>query len=329
LDESAETTPLLGHRDRVLALDLAPNGRHALSGSADSTVRFWNLDSQESRSWPQVHGSAVQIVRFHPDGRTAFSGDAEGMVVHWDLRTGRALRTFGAHRAAIGGLDVSWDGRRLATTGGDPMGEDVTIRVWDLAEPKTPPRMFTGHDRAVNAVRFLANGSLLTAAADGRIILWDIEKKEPVRVLEGHRGGVQGIETTLDGRFCFSGGFDGALRLWDLVRGECLRVFEGHDSPLTGLGPSLDGRMILTADHDGRVLWWTLDWRLRKPAAEDETRLARPWVRKRWMELGDARSTESEEEVMNRLFFELDCLGFGWVARETIRSWLRAPKLAG
>ena len=78
---------LQGHDNAVLSVAFSPDGQSLASGSADKTVRVWNL--RQPTAAPivlQGHHNAVLSVAFSPDGQTlASEGGDDGTVRLWDL----------------------------------------------------------------------------------------------------------------------------------------------------------------------------------------------------------------------------------------------------
>src|SRR5207237_1417586 len=107
-------------------------GRRGLSGSADRTMRLWDLASGvELNRFP--HPDEVNGVAFSPDGRLALSGCDDGKVRLWDVRSGRLLRTGEGHTKLVYSVAFAGNGR-VAASG----SFDKTARVWDLSGV-TPP----------------------------------------------------------------------------------------------------------------------------------------------------------------------------------------------
>jgi WD40 repeat protein len=63
-----------------------------------------------------------------------------------------------------------------------------------------PSALTATDDFAVHALAYRANGSLLAVAGDGgRITLWDLKQRAPVRTLGGHTDAVHAVAWSKDG----------------------------------------------------------------------------------------------------------------------------------
>lgn len=70
---------LEGYTGPVTTVALSANGRAIVSGSADHTVRTWDLESEQLRLlfW---NDASILSIALSPDGRTLFCGDSAGRV---------------------------------------------------------------------------------------------------------------------------------------------------------------------------------------------------------------------------------------------------------
>jgi len=77
---------LNGHVRTVFDAVFTPDGRRALTGSRDRTVRLWDVKTGECLRVLEGHTDDVYGVSFSPDGRRAFSGSVDNTARIWDLR---------------------------------------------------------------------------------------------------------------------------------------------------------------------------------------------------------------------------------------------------
>jgi WD40 repeat protein len=114
------------HRYGISDLMVLPDGRRALSGTEDGTVKLWELES--GTLLETYHHSDVGIIRTIPlDEERALSIITSYHMKLWDLRSGKTLQTLRGHTERITGLAILSDKQRAFST-----STDGTLKVWDL-----------------------------------------------------------------------------------------------------------------------------------------------------------------------------------------------------
>ena len=250
---------LTGHDGPVNGVAVSADGRTAVSGGDDGTVRVWDLAGAAAPRVLTGHTGYVNGVAISADGRTAVSGGRDGTVRVWDLAGTATPRELTGHPSEVTAVAVSADGRTALSAGGD----DGTVRVWDLAGTAAP-RVLTGHTGYVNGVAVSADGrTAVSGGRDGRddtVRVWDLAGAAAPRVLTGHTDWVWGVAVSADGRTAVSGGgYNGMVGVWDLAGAAAPRVLTGHTGTVYGVAVSADGRTALTAaprvltGHTGNV----------------------------------------------------------------------------
>jgi polar amino acid transport system permease protein len=122
----------LAHTKAVTALAFSPDGALLASGSADTTVLFWNIQTGKVASSSEGHWGPITSLQFDPEGRAVLSTGADNVLKTLRLPGGKSSGTYGGHfgaveRATWGPLDTM-----LVSA-----SSDGTIRVWETANQYT------------------------------------------------------------------------------------------------------------------------------------------------------------------------------------------------
>jgi WD40 repeat protein len=106
---------------------LSGDGRRALSGSDDGSLRWWDLDSGACLHALRGHAGGVSAVALSGDGRRALSGSADESLRWWDLEGGACLHELVGHAGRVSAVALSGDGRCALSA-----SDDYSLRWWDL-----------------------------------------------------------------------------------------------------------------------------------------------------------------------------------------------------
>jgi WD40 repeat protein len=256
LDAAVARRDLLKIIEKPGTWALSPDGTRIVTGSADNTLRVWDVNTGQPVGPPLTgHTDTVWKVAFSPDGRRIASGGADKTVRVWDAATGQPVGPpLTGHTEAVWSVAFSPDGRRIASG-----GADKTVRVWDAATGQPVGQPLTGHTDQVNSVAFSPDGTrIVSGGADKTVRVWDAATGQPVgQPLTGHTDQVNSVAFSPDGTRIVSGGADKTVRVWDAHTGQPVgQPIIAHADLVLSVAFSPDGRRIASGGADKTVRVW-------------------------------------------------------------------------
>ena len=233
---------LRGHGGPVRALAIAPDGKHAISGSFDTSAIRWSLERNTAEQVMRYHDAAVNSVAYLKDGRIV-TGGADGKIAIWTLGKPDPDKVLEGHRAPVVTLAVSPDGETLASG-----SWDHTIRLWPLKGGD--PRVLEGNAQNVNGVAFTPDGkALVSAGYDATLRIWP---------LDGGPATVRNMPTPLNtvavapSGEIVAAGATGKI-FFVSAKGAVEADIEASATPVIDLAISPDGKLIAAAGIRGSV----------------------------------------------------------------------------
>ena len=84
------TATIEGHLEAITILQFSPNGRLLASGSGDTTVRFWDLNTQTPfDDFGKAHKHWILCLSWAPNGKIVASSCKQGLIGLWVGATGK------------------------------------------------------------------------------------------------------------------------------------------------------------------------------------------------------------------------------------------------
>ncbi|XP_064622444.1 F-box/WD repeat-containing protein 7-like [Lineus longissimus] len=232
--------PLKGHTENVTCID--SNGQVIVSGSADKTLRIWDIHTCRCIHKIGSHSDAVTAVKIK--GNVIVTGCADCSIRVFDSTTGKLTLTFQGHAGSVDHLAV--DGDTIVSA-----SADRRIRVWSLKLGKLT-HSFRGHDDDIECLA-LHGTHALTGSWDSTLMLFNVVHGEQVWTLRGHTEVVNCCQ--FDDKKIISGSGDGTLKIWHTVLGVELNTLVGHTGEVYCLVYNHD--IIASGSSDSSVILWT------------------------------------------------------------------------
>jgi WD40 repeat protein len=160
---------LQGHDAEVQCVAFTPNGKLLASGSADKTIKVWDVDSGKNLGTLHGSGAPVTSVAFYQGDKGLISVSADHTISIWDLDARKRIAHLPGHSDAITFLALSPDRKTLAAA-----SADRSIKLWTITSGKLMTTL-RGHADSITCLAFSQDGTMLASgSADKSIKVWRI-----------------------------------------------------------------------------------------------------------------------------------------------------------
>ena len=179
---------------------------------------YWSLTSYFVRNPSFAHCGAdewVTTLTFSPDGRFIVRGTLDGNLAIAETTSYETVQRVPAHTGAVARVAFSPAGELLASG-----GADGRVRLW-RTDGWQAGRDVEAHVGGVTQLRFALSNRMLTAGADGQVLLWNPGSKTDARTIfiDQDRKPIVACDISSSGRLIAIATSDGLLQLLDAESG--------------------------------------------------------------------------------------------------------------
>ncbi|NEP62993.1 MAG: WD40 repeat domain-containing protein, partial [Symploca sp. SIO2G7] len=255
---------LTGHTDSVGALAVTPDGQRVVSGSWDTKIKIWNIDTGEELRTLRGHTNIVHSVAVTPNGNKVVSASSDKTIKIWDIDTGEELKTFNTD--GINSIAITPDGEKIVSG-----SSDKTIKIWDI-DTAILLKTLKGHTNSVDAV-VISSDCKLIFSREG---IGSIGKGNQTKSLKSRKDYQPGIREGLGAFYSYINSDInivtdadveptpdqeiGVIKIWDYDTGFELNTLSANKSSLASvLAISADIKILIS--ESGMLL---KTWRLKK-----------------------------------------------------------------
>ncbi|XP_076443004.1 F-box and WD repeat domain containing protein 10B-like [Babylonia areolata] len=206
---------ITGHAGSVRCVQLCEKKGMVFSGSYDTSIRCWSIET----------GQCLKIFRGHTDtvltvlvlDNVLASGAKDKSCKVWDIETGKCKRTF-RHRHPVSAVALSAE---ICITG----CEGGRVKVWELSTGQLIKNL-SGHHGPVTAIKF-DRWHIITGSRDGYALAWSSQGRHN-RCLTALRHPKEVLCLEFMYLRVITGSGDGRLRIWNMITGQCCRIMRGN-----------------------------------------------------------------------------------------------------
>ncbi len=229
------------HTDAVLSLafhSAAPT--RLASGSADTTIKLWDISTQQCTATLSGHKDKVQSIEFNPaEFNVLLSGAYDQTVRVQDVR---AAAGAASARVSADIESVRWDPH--SATGFFAATEDGVVAYYDARAMDKAVWTLKAHKKATSclAPNAIVPGVFATGSTDGTVKVWEAVAGATTPTLLGSRnlgaGKLMCMSFDRSSPFVLAaGGDEGTLAVWDTLENVGVNERYGRVAEEMGLGP--------------------------------------------------------------------------------------------
>ena len=221
------------HNGPVWGVDVRPDGRGLVSGSADKDVKFWDFEMKEGEGEKVVSRLGVETVhktkqlalvhvrtlkmtddvlavKYSPDGRYLAVSLLDSTVKLFFSDTLKFFLSLYGHKLPVLSLDISSDSKLIVTC-----SADKNVKIWGMDFGDCHKSIFA-HDDSIMQVKFEKDSHYFwTVGKDKLLKYWDGDKFELIQKLEGHHGEIWALAVANRGEYVVTGSHDKSIRIWE------------------------------------------------------------------------------------------------------------------
>lgn len=220
---------LKAHDRDIWSLQVHPDGKSLVTGSADKSAKFWEFRVVQeevlgtTRKQPKLtlhHTRTLKVsddilsVRFSPDARLLAVSTLDNTVKVFFVDSLKLFLTLYGHKLPVLCMDISYDSKLIVTS-----SADKNVRIWGL-DFGDCHRAFFAHQDSILSVAFIPNNDdgnghhFFSASKDKMIKYFDGDKFEQIQKLQGHHGEIWALSVAHSGQFLITASHDKSIRVW-------------------------------------------------------------------------------------------------------------------
>ena len=217
------------HDRDIWALQVHPDGKSLVTGSADKSAKFWNFKiiqeevpgtTRKNTRLTLVHTRTLKVVEdilsvcYSPDSRLLAVSTLDNTVKVFFVDTLKLFLTLYGHKLPVLDIDISYDSKLVVTC-----GADKNVRIWGLDFGDCHKALFA-HQDSILSVNFMPNNNegnghhFFSASKDKTIKYYDGDKFEQIQRLDGHHGEIWATVMSHSGEFFITASHDKSIRVW-------------------------------------------------------------------------------------------------------------------
>ncbi|KAG6731769.1 hypothetical protein I3842_01G146100 [Carya illinoinensis] len=242
-----------GHLGWVRSIAFDPSNTWFCTGSADRTIKIWDVGSGRLKLTLTGHIEQVRGLAVSSKHTYMFSAGDDKLVKCWDLEQNKAIRSYHGHLSGVYCLALHPTIDVLLTG-----GRDSVCRVWDIRS-KAQIFALSGHDNTVCSVFTRpVDPQVVTGSHDSTIKFWDLRFGKTMLTLTHHKKSVRAMAPHPKEN-CFASASADNIKKFNLPKGEFLHNMLSQQKTIINAMAVNEEGVLATGGDNGSLWFW--DWK--------------------------------------------------------------------
>ncbi|XP_035213494.1 U3 small nucleolar RNA-associated protein 15 homolog [Stegodyphus dumicola] len=228
-------------------IDFCTEEPYNVAVTCSSKVQIYSTTSNSLQSTLSRFKKTAYGGVFRKDGKLLLAGSDDNFVRLFEVKSGRLLRVFKGHKAAVHRCNFTADGTHIVS-----FSDDKSVALWDIPT-ETKLKSFEEHQDYIRAgaVSQASQDVFISGSYDHAVKMYDARSGSCVMSVD-HGVPVESVLMFPTGGLFISAGGT-SLKVWDPIAGRLLAQVVQHHKTITSLCFASGGRRLMSGSLDRHI----------------------------------------------------------------------------
>ena len=244
------------HNGGLRCLAISSDSKTIITGSEDTTVRIWDLESKNQLACLAEHKSEVSCIDLCKKNDLFVTGSFDRTLILWSLNNRSKQNTFYGHSGAVLSASFNTDGSFIIST-----SSLKEIFVWNSITYQCLKKISTA--LSVNCGICMPNNVFISGTSKSLEGL-DLISTNMIFNIKAHDKAIRSVTTTSDSKFIVTGSEDSFVKIWEFSDRSLYAILEGHREAVLSVAVTEGDKFVVSGACDKVIIMWDIESKIEK-----------------------------------------------------------------